>query len=333
MFAPLPELLHRLQHLPDAAIGSAAGLATSVLWTGTSLLFTSAAKRLGVLVVNTVRICMAVVLLGIAHRLLAGAWLPDVNGRQVAYLAVSGLVGLAIGDQALFTAFVDIGPRLAMLAMTSAPLFAALFGWVQLGETLEPQAWLGMLVTLAGIAWVVLERPRGTPQMSPVRRGRGLLLAFFAAACQAGGFMLSKVGIGHGWLPREQHIDPQTAALVRMFFAAWCMLPVFLVHGLRRANGRAAGRVGLPAGAIAVGLLYTFGGAVVGPFLGMWLSLVAGDRAPLGVAQTLLSLPPVIVLPFAYWLYKEHISVRAVAGALLAVCGIAIMSLPGLWPA
>lgn len=325
-----------LKQVPDAAIGAAAGIATSVLWTGTSLLFTAAAKRIGSLVVNTARICIAVVLLGITHRLLAGAWLPDVNSRQVLYLGVSGLLGLAIGDQALFTAYVDIGPRLAMLVMTSAPLFAALFGWAQLGEKPEPLDWLGIAVTLIGIVWVISEKPRvvlprGATGLVSTHRARGLTLAFIATACQAGGFVLSKVGIGHGWLPRAEHLSPQAASLVRMFFAALCMTPVLILHGLGTRPQRAAGCATKAQVNMMAALLFTFGGAVFGPFLGMWMSLVAGDRIPLGVAQTLLSLPPVLILPFAYWLHKEHIGFRAIAGAVLAVIGVAILSLPKLW--
>jgi drug/metabolite transporter (DMT)-like permease len=49
------------------------------------------------------------------------------------------------------------------------------------------------------------------------------------------------------------------------------------------------------------------------------------------VAQTLLSLPPVFILPFSRWVHKEHIGFRAVAGAIVAIAGVAILSLPRLW--
>jgi len=289
---------------------------------------------------------------------------------------------LAIGDQALFTAYVDVGPRLAMLVMTSAPVFAALFGWAQLGERLELLDWLGMAVTLGGIAWVISERPKAVPgtELSGLlraRRMRGLTLAFIATACQAGGFMLSKVGMGHGWMPRAEHLSPQTASLVRMFFAALCIAPVLMLRemrvrpwrlagaglgasGSRAGAGAASDKAGSIAGAgsgaagsitrasagsassvagagcasrdsLTFAMLCILGGAVFGPFLGMWLSLVAGDRVSLGVAQTLLSLPPVFILPFSRWVHKEHIGFRAVAGAIVAIAGVAILSLPRLW--
>ncbi len=169
--------------------GPAAGIATSCLWTATSMLFTAAARRLGPTVVNAVRIALAVLLLALTHRLLHQSWLPDAGARQIGLLALSGIIGLAVGDQALFTAFVTIGPRLSMLIMTTAPLFATLFGWVALGEVLHGQAWLGIALVVGGVGWVILERPQGQTDCAPYRRATGLTLAFVAAACQAGGLL------------------------------------------------------------------------------------------------------------------------------------------------
>jgi drug/metabolite transporter (DMT)-like permease len=55
------------------------------------------------------------------------------------------------------------------------------------------------------------------------------------------------------------------------------------------------------------------------------MSLVAADHAPVGVAQTLMALPPVLILPLARVIYTEHISVRAVLGAVVAVGGVALL--------
>ena len=309
----------------DMYIGPAAGLATSCLWTGTSLFFTAAGRRLGATVVNGSRIAVAILLLGITHRLLAGVWVPQMVAGQVLFLAASGVVGLSLGDQALFTAFVSIGPRLSMLIMTTAPIFAALFGWLALGETLRPVAWVAMGLTIGGVAWVVLERPYEETGTHGRRRVRGVLLALVAAACQAGGLWLSKQGMGHGWLPQEQRLDPQAATLVRMCFAGVGMVPIMTMYHLRRRRRLTVGVESARVGSRRAGLVFAACGAVVGPFLGVWMSLVASDRAPLGVAQTLCSLPPVLLLPVVVLVYKERVSMRAVIGAVIAVSGTALL--------
>jgi len=314
--------------LPEAYIGHAAGLATSVLWTFTSLFFTAASRRIGPTAVNATRIGMAVVLLGVTHRIWAGSWVPEASGRQVTLLALSGLLGLSLGDQALLTAFVAIGPRLAMLIMTTAPLLAALFGWLALDEMLSPLAWIGVTATVGGVAWVVLERPHPGAPTPHGHRARGLLLAFVAATCQAGGYLLSKAGLGHGWLPETEQMNPQAATLVRMVFAACGMVPVVYIHWLRGRARRAAGLRTTRAGSRRTGTLLAFGGSLVGPYLGVWMSLVAAHHAPLAVAQTLCSLPPIFVLPFARLVYREPISLRAVLGALVAVGGVTLLFVP-----
>lgn len=311
----------------DVYLGPAAGVATSVLWTATSLLFTAAGKRLGPTVVNALRIAIAIVLLGITHRVLAGGWIPSASIGQVGFLAMSGIIGLSIGDQALFVAFVRIGPRLAMLIMATAPIFAALFGWIGLGETLSWISWLGIALTIGGVSWVVLERPQHETDARGSARIRGILLAFVAAACQAGGLLLSKQGMGHGWLPDHEHMDPQAATLLRMIFAAVGMVPILVLRQARPRPQLGPERPPRHSARRRAGLIFTALGAVVGPYLGVWMSLVASDRAPLGIAQTLCSLAPVFILPFVVLIHKEHISPRAAIGAAIAVAGSALLFL------
>ena len=305
--------------------GQIAALSTAVLWTATALFFTAAGKRLGITVVNASRIAMAIVLLGVTHRYFNGYWLPDVLGRQVLFLALSGVVGLSIGDQALFLSFMYIGPRLSALVMTTSPIFAALFGWLVLGEQLAAAAIFGMFLTIGGVAWVVLERTEQQDATPRHHYTRGILLALVGAACQAGGLLLSKQGIGHGWLPEEQHLTPQTATLVRMVFAGLGMVPLVAVHALRERKRRRAGMEMKRTGGVTVGWLCTIGGAVCGPFLGVWMSLVAADNAPLGVAQTLCSMVPLFIVPAVVVIYKEHVSPRAVIGAVIAVAGASLL--------
>jgi len=352
--------------IPDMLLGQAAGIATSMLWVATSIFFTAAGKRIGPTVVNTVRIFLAIALLGVTHRLLAGVWMPTMPGNQVALLAASGIIGLSIGDQALFTSFVYIGPRLAILIMSTSPIWATIFGWIALDEQLAPAALLGIAMTVGGVAWVVLERQtgnkngptnatnaeNGAPGARPRMYTPGVALALLGSVCQALGLLLSKQGMGHGIeADTAVRIAPQTATLVRMTFAGLGVLPILLVQQtwrrkrilrLRADRAIAHGVVKQPptharpeASAAETGdeipirwragLLFTLAGSIAGPYLGVWMSLVAADHAPVGIAQTLCSLSPIMILPVVAIMGHEKITMRAINGAVLAVAGVAML--------
>ena len=70
---------------------------------------------------------------------------------------------------------------------------------------------------------------------------------------------------------------------------------------------------------------YTAIGALIGPFLGVSLSLLALHYLPTGVAATFLSLVPICIIPFSIFLHKEHVSIRAFGGAVTAVFGIYLL--------
>jgi drug/metabolite transporter (DMT)-like permease len=68
-------------------------------------------------------------------------------------------------------------------------------------------------------------------------------------------------------------------------------------------------------------------GAVAGPLLGVSASLLAIQHAEIGVASTLMALPPVIVLPISYFVFKEKVGWQGVAGTVLAIVGVAVLFL------
>jgi drug/metabolite transporter (DMT)-like permease len=68
-------------------------------------------------------------------------------------------------------------------------------------------------------------------------------------------------------------------------------------------------------------------GAFFGPFLGVSLSLAAIQYTETGVASTIMSIVPVLIIPPAVLIFKEKVSLRAVLGAALAVAGVALLFL------
>jgi drug/metabolite transporter (DMT)-like permease len=69
------------------------------------------------------------------------------------------------------------------------------------------------------------------------------------------------------------------------------------------------------------------GGAFCGPFLGVWLSLVAVQNTYVGIASTLMALPPIFLIPLSHWIFKEKISLGAIIGTIVAVIGVSLIFL------
>jgi drug/metabolite transporter (DMT)-like permease len=300
-------------------LGETAAVLTSVLWTACSIFFSSAGKRIGAISVNTIRITAAVGLLLAAHVVLVGALLPSATGEQWLYLGLSGLVGLALGDIGYIGALVLIGPRRGVLLMSTAPIFTAVLAYLALGEALGAWAIVGISVTIAGVMLAVLEEQDSTdPEALPRRKlAIGYSLAVLGSIGQGVGVVLSKQGMLG--VEGAAELDPLPATLMRMLVGAASM---WVGVALFRRLGE-VGRAFDDRGAIG----RTMAGAVTGPFLGVWLSMVAITYTFAGVAQTLMSLMPVMVIPVVWALYGQRTSWRGIAGAAIAIGGVAMLFL------
>lgn len=299
-------------------LGEAAAVITSGLWTISSLFFTAAGRRIGSLNVNAYRTVMALGFLLVTHLVLLGTIFPLANGGQWFWMGASGIVGLGIGDSGLFAAYVIIGPRRSLLMMALAPIFAATGGYVMLGETLPTVAMVGIALTLGGVVLVILEREErsGEAVVSGSLRRYGVFCGLVAALGQGVGLVFAKKGIELNPLVT---LNPLSATLMRMILGAISIWLLMLSTGklaqLRRAfNSRE-------------GMRQTAAAAFVGPFLGVTLSMVAVTYSETGIAQTLLSLMPVMIIPVVWVLYRQKTSWQGILGAAIAVIGVAILFL------
>ena len=279
----------------------------------TALFFAAAGRRVGSLAVNLLRLVIALLVLCVFEAIVRGRALPlDASAHAWSWLTVSGLVGFTFGDMCLFRALVTIGPRLSSLIMSAAPLLTALIGWLVLGETLDLVDGLGMALTVAGIAWAILERaPPSAPALHATGRELvvGVLLALCGALGQAGGLVLSKLGMGS--------FDPFASTQIRIVAGILGFSIVFTVLG-RWGRVTAALRDRRAMGMTTLG-------AIFGPFLGVSLSLLAVQHTATGVAASLMALSPILIIPMVVVLGRERVGLGGIGGAVVAVAGVALL--------
>lgn len=292
-------------------IGEIAAIITSITFAINSTLFTLAGRQVGSIVVNRLRLAAASLLLLIAHWILLGSpWPVEAGFDRWFWLGLSGIVGLVLGDALLFQSFVLVGPRLAMLMMSLAPVMSALLAWIFLEEYLKLAQIAGILVTLLGVVWVVIEK-NSAKVVDQGQYIKGILMGFGGAVGQAVGFVLAKIGLTEGF-------SPISGNYIRMVTA---MVLIWLMTLFRREFSRTISEgIKNPAAVLKIAA-----GAFSGPFLGVSLSLFALQHTSVGVASTLMALPPLFLLPVDYYYFKERFGWGAIAGTALALIGVGIL--------
>jgi len=291
-------------------LGQLAALTAAFFWSGTAIMFSAAGKRIGAFATNLLRILCGAVLLCTALWLTTGQFFPlHATAYQIKWLAISGIVGLAIGDAALFVCMVGLGPRIATLLLSLAPAITTLVAWFFLGEKLSGLSVFGILLTLGGIWWVVLEE-----HSDPVQGSKtvGLIMGLIAAIGQGLGIIFAKKAL-------NTEIDALSATVLRMVPAMAALWLVALLRGqvmqvLRTVRNRDAA-------------LATLGGSIFGPFLGVWLANVAVKYTEAGIAATLLATVPLLIIPLTMVIYRTKPSLRTMIGTLIAVSGVACLFL------
>jgi drug/metabolite transporter (DMT)-like permease len=291
--------------------GEICALLTAAFWSCSSLVFSAASARVGSVLVNISRLFLALIYLSVL--LLVFQIEVHVASAQVTNLAISGVIGLAIGDSFLFRAYRQIGPRLSMLVMSIAPAIAAVLAFFVLGERLSLLGVLGIVVTVSGVGIVVNERRLGPASATPDLT-MGLLSAGVAAVCQGVGLIFAKMAFMEG------PINGFVAATIRIVASLVVLFPVVLLLGRLTHPFRVYAHDRKAFGLTALG-------SVLGPFLGISFSLMAVAFTQIGVAATLMATVPIMMLPLVRYLYKERLSWKAVGGAFIAVGGVAMLFL------
>jgi len=268
-----------------------------------------AGERIGSIPVNVLRLAMACpAVAAVATWLHGPEALLGASAAAWRPLLLSGFVGYFLGDLCLFRALVEIGPRRSLLVMSLAPPITVAIAAAWLGERLAAHHYVAMGLTLAGVATVVTERVGAGEPRRPTRRG--WWLAFGGCLGQAVGMVLAKEGVAHtasAWV----------ASAMRLTAGATAFL---VLAAVRREGGRLRQAL---RDAPALGLVAL--GALAGPIGGVTLMLFALTRIPAGLAQTFAATTPVLIIPLSRAILREQIGLRALAGAALAVAGVALL--------
>jgi drug/metabolite transporter (DMT)-like permease len=233
-----------------------------------------------------------------------------VRRAEVPFLAVFGVVGVALTQFLYYVAIGRLPVGIALVFEMTAPVFIALYVWLVRGENVRGRLWVALLLSLSGLA-LVAQVWQGGGSLDAV----GVAAALAAALCLATYYLMGE----RGTVTR----DPVTltcwsfvAAAVFWSLAApwWAFDAAVLGEPVPVSIGAAR----LPLWLLVACIV------VLGAIVPFWLSIAALRHFSPTTAGLVATAEPVFAAAVA-WLWVEQVLTGwQVAGGAVVLIGIAL---------
>ena len=297
-----------------------AALLTTLFFSVSAICGQRVARQIGGIEANFWRICTAAVFLA----LWAVFFGTNIAGEALPIFAVSGLMGIGIGDTGYFQALTRLGTRRTVLITQcfTAPA-AALVEWLWLGTKLNFGEIIFIAVILIGVA--VAMAPGEHREIPSRQLLGGVAFAIVAALGGALGAVLSRKAYAVAFAAGE-HPDPGTTGYQRVLGGALVPAIILLVAKWRSAHvhGGIFESKTLHVSREKWGRIWPWvlGNGLAGQTLGVTAMQWALEKTPTGIVTAIIAMTPVVLLPMTRVVDGEKIGVRALAGALIGVGGV-----------
>lgn len=297
-----------------------AALLTTLLFSISAICGQRVARQIGGVEANFWRICIAAFFLAI----WAVFFGTNMRGEALPIFAVSGLMGIGIGDTGYFQALTRLGTRRTVLIVQcfTAPA-AALIEWLWLGTKLNAGEMICIAIILIGVA--VAMAP-GEHMAIPHRQlVLGIIAAIVAALGGALGAVLSRKAYAIAFAAGE-HPDPGTTGYQRVLGGAIVPALILLVAKWRsaHAHGGVFESKALGVSREKWGRIWPWvlANGLAGQTLGVTVMQWALEKTPTGIVTAVIAMTPVVLLPMTRVVDGEKIGIRSLAGALIGVGGV-----------
>jgi drug/metabolite transporter (DMT)-like permease len=262
------------------------------------------ATRLTALRCTGAAVCLLAVLAVVAPRRLRVTW------REVPFLAVFGVVGVALTQFLYYVAIGRMPVGIALVFEMTAPVFIALYVWLVRREKVRSRLWLALVLSLSGLV-LVAEIWQDGGSLDPVGVGAALI----AALCLAAYYLLGERGT----------VTRDPVALTCWSFVAAALFWAAAAPWWQFDAGVLAERVPVSVGSLTVPLWMLVTWIVVlGAIVPFWLSIAALRHLPPTAAGLVATAEPVFASIVA-WLWVEQVlSGWQVAGGVVVLTGIVL---------
>jgi drug/metabolite transporter (DMT)-like permease len=277
-----------------------------------------AAKMIGGVETNFWRLVLATLCLAAWAFTFGGG----LRGEAFPAFALSGLVGIGLGDVALYAALPRLGSRLTSLLLQCLTTpFAAAIEWLWLGTRLTWAEFLCDVIILVGVSLALT--PATHRDLWRGRMGQGLAFVTFAALGNATGMVLSRKAYGVA-VQAGEVIDGGTAAFQRLIGGLF-LAGLFLLIARHKEVRAHVHEPRLSSSALREKWRFAWPWVLANGTFGMTLGVTclqwALKTTPAAIVSPIIAITPLLVIPLAWRFEGERPAARSLIGGLIAVAG------------
>lgn len=230
--------------------------------------------------------------------------LHEIGIREFSFLALSGIIGISVGDSLFFKSLQDLGAKVQVIFFLLGQIFTMILSLLLLGELLSLEQYIGAIILLTGIVVVIWGKQENHPN-----KIRGIVCGLLSILCFSVSAIMVKMAIAD--------VEVVTATFYRMAFGTIFTLG-FGVMGKQLPSWVKPLR---DKRLLALFILNVF----VITYGGFLLSMVAIKLISVSLVSVLGTTEPVFVLLFAYLINKEKITKQEVIGTMITLAGLFII--------
>tara|TARA_B100000579_G_scaffold437554_1_gene467394 strand:- start:4810 stop:5676 length:867 start_codon:yes stop_codon:yes gene_type:complete len=232
-------------------------------------------------------------------------WVSDLN--SIVFLMISGIIGIAIGDNLYINSLKLIGTRKTLSFEALTPIIATVLGTLIIDETYNHKAWIGSLIVSFCLSMIIRQNTN-KKDYSKETKTFGILCAVGSVLCAVVAALISRLILINSTL------TPLQTTEIRLLSASIFLISIYKKDFFDLFYNRSISKK-------------THSNLVLSTFLGtncgILFQQIVFKNLPIGIGWTLLSLSPI----FSIFISKsegDNINKLTIFYSILSFLGVAI---------
>lgn len=283
-------------------LGIIAALGSAASWALATVLFDRIGKLMPAAGMTFFKGFFSLILMVVL--ILGTGGFDSVTLHDFLFLALSGVIGISVGDTLFFRSLQDLGAKVQVLYFMLGQIVTMVLSFLLLGEVLSLYEYLGAMILLVGVIIVTVGKQEDHPN-----KIRGIMGGFASIVCFSISSIMIKVSISDVGVP--------TATFWRMLFSTISVMFV----------GFTSNRLVTwytPLKQKKTFSLFLFNVVVI-TYGGFLLSMLAIKQISVSLASVLSATEPVFVLLLAFIINNERATKKELVGAAVVITGLLLI--------